>query len=38
LFKLHDVPANFPASLHLNRIHGPQYLLARLLNQLTQAA
>jgi hypothetical protein len=38
LFKVHDVPANLPASLDLNRIHSPQYLLARLLNQLTQAA
>jgi hypothetical protein len=38
LFKVHDVPANLPASLDLNRIHSPQYLVARLLNQLTQAA
>jgi hypothetical protein len=36
LFKFDNVPADLPASLYLNNVHGPQDLLARLLNQLAE--
>ncbi|WAJ40132.1 hypothetical protein OU800_17450 [Pseudomonas sp. GOM7] len=36
MLELDDMSADFPAGLHLNRIHGPHCLLPRLANQLGQ--